>query len=261
MNSPIKGGTSTASPEPKTGALCAPTRWTLVVRACGETPEARTALAQLCEIYYQPILQFLLRDGRSADVAQELAQEFFARILSGSGFAGAQKEQGRFRSYVLGALKHFLSDTRDREHRLKRGSGLSPVSLDAPGDYDTSAGPALEAFSDPADINFDRQWALAVMLRATSALQQEFTASGKAEQFQLFKLSLVGDGSGFSLSHAASQLGASEATLRVAVHRFRKRFSELVRSEIGQTLRDPALVDEELRHLIEALSSQAPTAS
>ena|SRR6185369_7859370 len=257
MKSSIKAGASSANSAPETCPLCAPTRWTLVIRARGETPEARTALAILCETYYQPVLQFLLRDGRSTDAAQELAQEFFARILSGSGFAGAQKEQGRFRSYVLGALKHFLADAHDRDHRLKRGSGIAPVSLDATNGHDTACSPVLDAFSDPADINFDRQWALTIMVRATSSLEQEFTASGKTEQFQLFKLSLVGDGSGFSMNNAAIQLGASEATLRVAVHRFRKRFRELVRSEISQTLRDPALVDEELRHLIEALSSQA----
>src|SRR5436190_6140515 len=108
---------------------CAPTRWTLVSRARGETPEARDALAQLCETYYQPVRQFLLRDGRSADAAQELAQEFFARILSGAGFSGAEKKHGRFRSYVLGALKHFLADSRDRDQRLKRGGGIAPTSL------------------------------------------------------------------------------------------------------------------------------------
>ena len=241
---------------PQASGVCLPTRWTLVLQARGETPEAREALAQLCEIYYKPVLEFLKREQRTSDAAQDLAQEFFTRILSGSGFAGAEQQHGRFRSYVLGALKHFLADALDHERRLKRGGGVAPVSLDSPRDPMTMGGGAPpEPSLEPADINFDRQWAMSVMGRATTALEQEFTASGKADQFGLLKMSLIGDGSAFSIHEVAHQLCVTEATLRVVVHRFRKRFRELVRGEIRQTLKDPQLVDEELRHLIEALSA------
>lgn len=233
----------------------APTRWTLVLRARGESVEARGALSELCEAYYQPVLRFLRREGRDEDAARELTQEFFAHILSGGGFDGADPERGRFRSYVLGALKHFLSDLRDRALRLKRGSGVAPESLDSPNDHGTSPGlQVADASIIAPDANFDREWALIVMARALEALQKEMSGTGKADQFDTLTPWLMGDAPSMSQSDAARKLGINEGAVKVAVHRLRKRFREAVRTEIAQTLRDPALVDEELRHLIAALS-------
>ena len=233
----------------------AATRWTLVLRARGETLEAQTALAELCGGYYQPVLRFLLREGRDEDTARELAQEFFARILSRGGFDGADPERGRFRSYVLGALKHFLSDLRDHELRQKRGSGIAPESLDSSASDDTGAGLQVpDTNAAMPDANFDREWALIVMARALETLQREMSVSGKVDQFEALKPWLMGDAPSMSQSDAARKLGINEGAVKVAVHRLRKRFRDSVRTEIAQTLRDPALVDEELRHLVAALS-------
>ena len=241
------------SAAPHTSAF-APTRWTLVLRARGESAEGRAALSELCEAYYQPVLRFLRREGRDEDAARELTHDFFVRVLAGGGFDGADPERGRFRSYLLGALKHFLADQRAREQRLKRGGGVVPESLDAPAG--TDAAPGLQV-ADPVATNrdacFDREWALTVMDRSLVVLQQEFDEAGKAQQFETLKPWLMGDATGLSQADAARRLDLSEGAVKVTIHRLRKRFRDVVRAEISQTLRDPALVDAELRHLIEAL--------
>ncbi len=232
----------------------APTRWTLVLRARGESVESRAALSELCEAYYQPVLRFLRREGRDEDAARELAHDFFARVLAGRAFDGADPGRGRFRSYLLGALSHFLADQRDHARRLKRGGGIAPQSLDEPGGTDTSPGFQVADLAAAAqDANFDREWALTVMGRALAALQKEFSAVEKLDEFETFKPWLMGDVATGSQADVARRLGLSEGAVKVTIHRLRKRFRTAVRSEIAQTLRDPALVDEELRHLIEAL--------
>jgi len=238
--------------DPKAQAF-APTRWTLVARARGETPEARAALAELCEAYYDPVLNFLSQEGRTHDEARELTQEFFARVLGGNGFENAYQQHGRFRSYLLGALKHFLADQRKSQLRLKRGGGKTMESIDA-----TKADEGGLQFADtslpPIEAVFDREWALSIIARCMRRLEQDFTADGKADQFSKLKGCLIGENVSFSQSEAALQLGLSEGAVKVAIHRLRKRFREAVRSELSQTLVDPSLVDEELQHLIAALS-------
>jgi RNA polymerase sigma-70 factor (ECF subfamily) len=232
----------------------AATRWTLVLRARGESVEAQAALSELCEAYYQPVLRFLAGEGRDEDYARELTQEFFSRVLSRSGFDGADPERGRFRSYVLGAVKHFLADVRVRESRQKRGGGIVPEPLQS-NDQDTSAGlQVADVHAASPDANFDREWALAVMARALEVLQREMTYAGKAEQFDALKPWLMGDGPSLSQADAARRLDVTEGAVKVAVHRLRKQFRDVVRAEIAQTLRDPAMVEEELHHLVAALS-------
>ena len=232
----------------------APTRWTLVLRARGESADSRAALSELCDAYYQPVLRFLRREGRDEDSARELAHNFFQRVLAGGGFEGADPERGRFRSYLLGALKHFLADERARAHRLKRGGGAVLESLDAPTGADTSL--RLEVASPHAptvDAAFDREWALTIMDRALAALRQEFGEARKENQFEVLKPWLMGETASHLQEEAARRLDLSEGAVKVTIHRLRKRFREAVRAEIAQTLREPATVDEELRHLIEAL--------
>ena len=235
----------------------APTRWTLVARSRGETPEARAALSELCDAYYNPVLAFLRKERRTDDDARDLAQDFFARILGGSGFAGADQERGRFRSYVLGALKHFLAEARLKAQRQKRGGGIAPESLNAA--TENSEGEASELqIADPTtvspDASFDREWALEVMRRSLAVLETEMSAKGKKDQFDLLKPWLAGDVS-TPQADAARTLRMTESAVKVTIHRLRKRFGELVRAEISQTLRDPAQADEELAHLIAALSA------
>ena len=223
------------------------------MRARGESVEARSALSELCEAYYQPVFRFLRGEGREEDVARELTQEFFARLLAGGRLGAADPRRGRFRSYLLGAVKHFLADQRDHERRQKRGSGVAPESLDA--HIDTE--PALQVADDastPDDTLFDREWALAVMDRALQSVAAEFSETGKADQFTALKPWLAGDAATLRQAEAATRLGLSESALKVAIHRLRKRFREVIRAEITQTMDDPAEVDAELRYLVEVLA-------
>lgn len=229
----------------------APTRWTLVLAARGDSEPARAALGELCGTYYQPVFRFLQREGRSEDAARELTQEFFARLLARDGLATADPARGRFRSFLLGALKHFLGDQRVRERAAKRGGGAVHEPLPEP--TDTSPGRELAA-PGPASPEawFDRQWALAIMDRALSTLAAEHAAEGKADQFERLKPWLVGAAA--AQADVAGQLGWSEGALKVAVHRLRKRFRELVRAEIAQTVPAFAEVDAELRYLVDVLA-------
>jgi RNA polymerase sigma factor (sigma-70 family) len=239
---------------PTAGAFV-PTRWTLVRRARGQSPEARAALSELCEAYYPPVLRFLRREGRDDERARDQAQEFFARILQRGDLGGADPERGRFRSYLLGAVKHFLADQRKHERRDKRGGSAVHAGLDAP---PTDEAPALEV-ADPGteapEAWFDREWALTVMDRALTAVENEFRAADKAAQFNRLKPWLVGETEALSQADAARQLGLNEGAVKVAIHRLRKRFRELVRAEIAQTLADDSSVEAELRYLIEVLAT------
>lgn len=235
----------------------ATTRWTLVLRARGEGAEARLALSELCEAYWMPVFRFLRREGRTEDAAREFTQEFFARLLASSGVEGADPGRGRFRSYLLGAVKHFLADVREREGRLKRGAGVCHESLEELGtdtDVPGKGGePGVEG--EVADDRvFDRAWALAVMERALRGLEAELGAAGKSRQFEVLKGWLAGDGTGLSQAEAARRLGMSEGAVKVAIHRLRKRFGEGVRQELAQTLAPGADAEEELRYLVEVLA-------
>lgn len=234
----------------RTGGF-APTRWTLVLSARGETPEARIALSELCAMYYQPVFRFLQHEGRMDDEARELAQAFFSRLLSGHGIASVDPARGRFRSYVIGALRHFLKDHRERENALKRGGGAIVGSLD---EFAMPEGDAGTALASPGvqDAWFDRQWAYAIMDRALTTLREEHELAGKGSQFERLKPWLVGPVA--DASDVAVSLAWSEGALKVAVYRVRKRFRELVRAEVAQTIPASADVDEELRYLIDVLA-------
>jgi RNA polymerase sigma factor (sigma-70 family) len=233
----------------------APTRWTLVLRARGAAPEAQRALGELCEAYWQPVFRFLRREGRNDDTARELTQEFFARLLARPGLAGVEPGRGRFRAYLLGAVKHFLAEERDRARAAKRGGGQVPVSLDAEQGTDTATGLTIPDPSAMApDAFFDRQWAVTTVDRAVAALAAEAEAGGRGAQFAALKPWLLGEVPALSQAETARELGLSEGAVKVAVHRLRKRFRELVKAEIAQTINDPDQVQDELRYLIEVLA-------
>ncbi len=231
----------------------APTRWTLVLRARGEGVEARAALSELCEAYYQPVFRFLRREGRDEDAARDLTQEFFARLLAGGGLGAADPRRGRFRSYLLGAVKHFLADQRKQSARLKRGAGQVPESLDA-GEEDSSGREIPDPAAAAEDSWFDREWALAVMEKSLGSLAAEFRGAGKEEQFCTLKPWLVGDAQALPQAEAALHLEMSESAVKVAIHRLRKRFREVIRQEVAQTIEQGADVEVELRYLVEVLS-------
>ena len=226
----------------------AATRWTLVARASGGDSTGRAALSELCAAYYAPVNAFLRAEGRPEDDARELAHEFFARVLAGGALGGADAARGRFRSYLLGALKHFLGDQRDRARAEKRGGGIAPEPLD-PG---TSAGQPLPAACDDDRI-FDRQWALTLIARALEIVGGELRDAGKAAHFDTLKPWLTGESAALSQADAARHLGMSEGAVKVAVHRLRQRFRETVKAEIAQTVSGGADVDAELSHLLAVL--------
>jgi RNA polymerase sigma-70 factor (ECF subfamily) len=230
------------------------TRWTQVLATRGDSVEARQALSDLCAAYYAPVVAFLRREGRDADAARELAHEFFARILQGTAFDRADPARGRFRSYVLGALKHFLASRRVHELREKRGAGAPHEPL--PADTETAMANPLPAPGVPVpDAAFDREWAMRVLERALDALQREAAMAGDPQAFEALKPWLTGDDPGQVQAEVAARLGLTEGAVRVAIHRSRRRFREAVQAEIAQTLHDPGDAADELRHLIAAVSS------
>lgn len=222
-----------------------PTRWTLVVQAQGRTPEARAALSDLCAAYYAPVHEFIRQWLHGADKAQDLTQAFFEEILSRGGVEGAEQGRGRFRSFLLGAVKHFLSRAREREQAQKRGGGIEFHSLDTTCD---AADAAL-----PPDAAFDRQWALTLLQRALDSLEAQFAAEEKAGVFHVLKPWLTGEPAE-PQSTAAAALGLSTTAVKVAIHRLRQRFRAQLRAELAATLDSPGMVEEEMGHLFAALS-------
>jgi RNA polymerase sigma-70 factor (ECF subfamily) len=232
------------------------TRWTMVMRARGEAPEARAALGDLCEAYWNPVFHFLRREGRSEDESRELTQDFFAKLLAGTGIGEADPAKGRFRSYLLGSLKHFLAKHRRDANREKRGGGMVVESLDSGG---SETSPGLQV-ADPGattgDAWFDRHWALAVMGRGLDRVRESFEQSGKTEQFNVLRPWLMGDLEGITQSDAAEQLGMTRAAAKVAIHRLRQKFGEAIRGEIADTVDTEEEIRDELRYLIEALKTR-----
>lgn len=226
------------------------------MRSKGEAPEARAALGDLCEAYWTPVHRFLKHEGRSDDESRELTQEFFSRLLAGSALQKADPGKGRFRSYLLGALKHFLSDRRRAESRKKRGGDAIIESIES-GVSETSPGLSIaDPRAEASDAYFDRHWALAVMERGLDAAREFFVQAGKGKQFELLKPWLIGDVEGLSQSDVAAELGMSPGAVKVAVHRLRQKFGEAVRCEIAETVDSEEEIAGELRYLIEALQAR-----
>ncbi len=234
------------------------TRWTQVIQSKGDSPEAKLALKDLTAAYYAPVYRFIQDRTTHHETAQDLTQEFFARVLDRYGFDGADPKRGRFRSFLLGAVKHFLAEHYAHEGRQKRGGGVAHQSLDAPNPNTDSSAPGLQVADDDAlqpDLAFDRHWALTVLARALTKLEKACEVEGKARQFAILQPWLAGGGEQLQ-ADAAFKLGISEAATRVAIHRLRQRFRKCLRSELSQTLAPGICVDEELRHLFSALRSE-----
>ena len=231
----------------------ATTHWTRVLAARGDSPEARAALGDLCAAYYAPVRAFIRRGARDDDAARDATQEFFAQLLAKDGLATLEQGRGRFRSFLLGAVKHFLADQRDRARAAKRGSGVEPLPLASATDTSPGLDVADAAEASP-DLVFDRQWALTLLDRAVRQLGEEFAATDKHAQFETLKPWLTGE-PGAPQSEAAARLGLNENAVKVAIHRLRRRFRELVKTEIAQTVADADEQHAELDYLIRVMSS------
>jgi RNA polymerase sigma factor (sigma-70 family) len=227
----------------------ATTRWSVVLAAGADTSSARVheALATLCETYWYPLYAFLRSRGYKPEDAQDLTQAFFARLLEKDTLRHADPARGRFRSFLLASLKNFAANERDREIAMKRGGGVPIVSLE----IETAEGRfQMEPPSDDTPERvFDRRWALTLLDRVMSRLKAETSRSGKPSQFDRLKTYLTGDQPQPSYAQTAFELGMSEGAVKVAVHRLRRRFRDLVREEIAQTVSSPDEIEDELRHL------------
>jgi len=236
-----------------TSDVFATTRWTVVL-AAGQrrTPQARAALGELCRTYWYPLYAYVRRHGRSKEDAEDLTQAFFARFLEKNYLDGLDPELGKFRAFLLAALKHFLANEWDKSQRQKRGSGMTPLSLDWQ-DADT------RYQIDPADNLspdklYDRAWAVTLLERVVIRLHDECVADGKATLFEQLRPFLMVGKSAIPYPDVAARLGMNEGAVRTAVHRLRQRYRQLLRDEIAQTLADPAQVEEELRALFTAFA-------
>jgi DNA-directed RNA polymerase specialized sigma24 family protein len=246
-----------ASPTGEPGRF-APTRWTLVLRARGDSAAARTALSELCEAYYAPVQAFIQRTESNPENARDLTQSFFAELLGGRGMATVDPNRGRFRSYLLGAVKHFLAESHRKAVAAKRGGGISLISLTVGSSNETTSELRVpDPSGPPPDSLFDHDWAATLVDRAAAVLAAEYATADKADQFTVLKPWLLGDVPTISQAEVARMLGLSDGAVKVAIHRMRKRFRELVRSEIVQTVNDASQAREELRYLVEVLSQPA----
>ena len=229
------------------------TRWSLVV-AAGDPhrKEAQSALVSLCEKYWYPLYAYLRRRGYSADEAQDLTQEFFVRVLEGRYLDRANPEKGRFRSFLLTSLKYFVADEGDRDRAQKRGGGMVEPLEFSSGEKRYQREPAHD--ETPERI-FERRWALSVIDRVVDKLRDEFVQHGRPEHFERLKIFLLGQ-SEAPYAALAREMNTSEGALKVAIHRLRKRYRELFRQEIAETVADPAEVEPELRYLATVLASK-----
>ncbi len=227
------------------------TRWTLVVAAADpQRKDARSALVSLCEGYWYPLYAYVRRRGYPADQAQDLTQEFFIRVLEGRYLDRADPEKGRFRAFILTSLKFFLADEADRNRAQKRGGG-NVLSLEiSSGEERYQREPAHN--QTPERI-FERRWALSVLDRVMERLRSEFVHHGRPEHFERLKVFLLGR-SDAPYAALAREMNTSEGALKVAIHRLRKRYRELFRQEIADTVADPAEVESELRFLAAVLT-------
>jgi RNA polymerase sigma factor (sigma-70 family) len=233
----------------------ADTRWSLVVAAGQrEAPGSEAALATLCRIYWYPLFAYARRHSSRFEDAQDLTQEFFARLLEKDFLRQADQRRGRFRSFLLTAFKHFLANERERANAQKRGGGRAPLPLDFPsGERRYLAEPSQDATAETA---FDRAWALTLLEQALSRLREEQAAAGKARLFECLKETLTGIDAARAYADLAAELGMSTEAIKVSVHRLRRRYGELLRAEIAQTVTTNDQIDDELRDLFAAVSAQ-----
>jgi RNA polymerase sigma factor (sigma-70 family) len=231
----------------------ATTHWSLVLVAGTDirSVAADEALTTLCETYWYPLYAFLRKRGHSAEDAQDLTQAFFVRVLEKHDLRHADPARGRFRSFLLASLKNFVANERDRDIAKKRGGGVAIVSLE----FESAEGrfqmdPPTD---DTPERVFDRQWAMTLLERAMARLEAEMADGGKKDQFDALKIFLTGDTPKPAYASIGRELGMSDGAIKVAVHRLRRRFRDLVHDQIAQTVSTPEEIEDELRYLWSAV--------
>ncbi len=230
------------------------TQWTRVIAAKGESETSRQALGDLCQSYYAPVVAFLRKEGRTDDAARDLAHNFFAWLLSRDSLATLQPRESRFRSYLLGALKHYITHQREKSRAQKRGSQITHLPIRD----ETETSPALDpadATTLPPDREFDRQWALHLIRQALTSLQNEWDSAAKIPPFEKLRPFLDGNAPHGALARLAAETGLNENTLRSTLHRLRSQFRQHLKTCIAPTVDSDSDVTPELQTLFEALAS------
>jgi DNA-directed RNA polymerase specialized sigma24 family protein len=230
------------------------THWSVILATQNsQAPDSSEALEQLCRWYWQPVYAFVRRTVSHPEDARDLTQAFFADLIGNRSFARAHPDQGRFRSFLLGALKHFLADEYDRAQARKRGGGVEFVTFDT-AVAEARYAPDRQAGGVP-DAYFDRGWAFALLDRGLARLRGEFNLSGRSALFDGLKEFLMGGGSAADYAKAAAALRITQGAAKMTVTRMRQRFRAIIRQEIAQTVSTPQDLEEELRSFIEALNA------
>lgn len=228
------------------------TQWTLVRAAGGDDSSAAEALARLCSMYWFPVFAFVRSRGYSVDDAEDLTQGFFTRIIEKREIGAADRDRGRFRTFLLTACEHFLLNERDRAQTLKRGGGLAPISIDilaAEQRYQRS----LVCDETPERL-FHRQWCLTLLATVVASLRDEYIVAGNGALFDRLRGFLSPDGETSTHARAAADLGMTLGSVKVAVHRLRRRYRQRLRQRIAETVDSTEAVDDEMRDLLETLS-------
>jgi DNA-directed RNA polymerase specialized sigma24 family protein len=229
------------------------THWSLIVNAQDTaSPLAAAALEKLCRSYWYPLYVYVRRQGEDEESAKDLTQAFFARLLEKHYLAQVERAKGKFRSFLLVALKHFLADEWDKARAQKRGGGQQLVSLDDSTSEERYRLEPVEAMD--AEKLFERRWALTLLEQARTRLKDEYLESGKATLYEHLKAFESGDKDAPSYAHVAAEFGLTESAVKSAVFRLRQRYRELVREEVAHTVDSPEEVDGEIRHLISVIS-------
>jgi RNA polymerase sigma factor (sigma-70 family) len=245
--------TTDATTKPSFGAGFVPTRWTAVLSAGDpSSPHAATALEALCRAYWYPLYAFVRRCGYPAADAEDLTQEFFAQLLEHKWIAQADRHKGRFRSFLLMAMKRFLAKEWDKAKTLKRGGQVRFIPLQ----FDTAE---TRYFREPADTAtpeqaFEKQWAVTLLESVVKRLREDYARDGKAKLYDTLEPCLAGSRERQSYAALATELGMTEGAVTMAVSRLRERYRECLKAEIAHTVASPAEVDEELRHLFRVLA-------
>jgi RNA polymerase sigma-70 factor (ECF subfamily) len=245
------------SEAPKPRECFATTHWTVVVKAtASDTTHAGEALEKLCQAYWYPLYAFVRRRGYSMEDAQDLTQDFFARVLECQWLARADQSKGRFRTFLLTALERFLANEWDKARALKRGGGhrLIPVQQFDTAETRYGVEPADDRTPEQA---FAYRWAVTLLDEVVKRLEDDFRSKREEELFAALKPCLVGDRASLPYAELAAQLSMSESAVKVAVHRLRQRYRELLRAEIAHTVLSPADVDAEMHHLFSALAGRS----
>lgn len=242
-----------SGPDAGVAGQFATTHWSVVLLA-GEnnSTQAVEALEKLCRTYWYPLYAFVRREGHSPEEAADLTQELFSRLLADNSFARVSRSKGKFRSFLLAAMKHLLANEWHRSQTQKRGGGAVHFSLDAFAAEDRYQLDPPDAST--AETIFDQRWAEALVDSVTSRLQAEFTTADMAGRFEALKVFLLVDEEPASYAQTAQKLGLTESAVKSAIHRMRQRYGELLRTEIANTVTNPLEMEEELRHFVAVLS-------